>query len=391
MTCIGRQPAAILPGQYSDAMPERSQSLRTRSHLSLLGSACAIALIPLAVASQGTAAVAKTPTAQLQRHVALIGLDPLWVNQTGKVIAQQIAAMKAIGIGSVRIDANWRAVQPRGPRSFAWKVLDREVGLARAAHLSVTLIIDDCPTWAAISGARHRLWAQPRSTQQYAAFAAHVARRYAAKGVKFFEIWNEPNDAKFFQPKSNPAAYTRMLVAAYKAIKRTNKSAFVISGGLAPVPTRRGSVSPIAFLKAMYAHGAKGHFDALGDHAYSFPALPNTFKTWSSWSQMSQTHPSLRSVMASHGDSRKRIWITEYGAPSGGPGGVSQKAQATDMTQAIIDARTKNWIGAIDIYTWQDLGTDRHTRADWFGLLTFSGKRKPAYYAVKLAIKLPLP
>jgi aryl-phospho-beta-D-glucosidase BglC (GH1 family) len=58
-----------------------------------------------------------------------------------------------------------------------------------------------------------------------------VAARYKPDGVTTFEIWNEPNNASFWQPRPNPAAYTADLIAAYAAIKKASPSAFVISGG----------------------------------------------------------------------------------------------------------------------------------------------------------------
>jgi hypothetical protein len=293
--------------------------------------------------------------------------------------------MKAIGITSVRFDANWHQVQYGGPKVFDWTQLDQAVRSVRAAGMSVGLIIDGCPPWAALAGTSGDS-SPPASSAQYATWAATVAARYAPQGVSMFEIWNEPNIVRFWQPKPNPAAYTADLVAAYRAIKAVDRSAFVISGGLAPAVTNGTDISPIDFLKAMYAHGAKGSFDALGDHPYTYPALPNTYKTWSAWSQMAQTSPSLRSVMTSNGDGGKQIWITEVGAPSGGPGGVGQAQQATEFTQAIADAKVTSWIGALYMYSWQDEGTDQTNNEDWFGMLTAGGSTKAAYKAVAAAI-----
>jgi hypothetical protein len=295
--------------------------------------------------------------------------------------------MKVAGITSVRLDADWSWVQPVGPTQFDWTDLDQEVTSARAAGMSVDLIIDGCPPWAALAGTSGDAHSQPASAAQYATWAAEVAARYAPQGVGIFEIWNEPNNAFFWQPKPNPAAYTADLVAAYDAIKRVDRSAFVISGGLAPEATDGTNISAIDFLKGMYADGARGHFDALGYHPYSYPALPNTYEPWSAWSQMALTNPSVRSVMTSNGDGGKSIWITEFGAPTSGPGGVGQAAQATALTQAIADAKGNSWIGALYIYSWQDDGTDPANGQDWFGLLTAAGAPKLAYAAVVDAIK----
>jgi polysaccharide biosynthesis protein PslG len=316
-------------------------------------------------------------------HLTAFGVaDPHLIDKKATVQASQLAEMKSIGITSIRLDADWAMVQSGGPHTFDWRRLDQVVHSARAAGFSVDLIIDGCPPWAAVAGARGSPSPQPASPAQYARWAAEVAARYAPQGVDLFEIWNEPNNFVAWQPAPDPIAYTADLVAAYAAIKTVDPSAFIISGGLAPGPTYESNISPVGFLKEMYAHGAKGSFDALGFHPYSYPALPDAYETWSGWSQMVQTNPSLRSLMTSNGDAGKPIWITEFGAPSRGPGGVGDTAQATAFRQAIAQADKTTWIGAFYIYSWQDLGTDSTNVEDWFGLLTADGSPKPAYNTV---------
>jgi polysaccharide biosynthesis protein PslG len=311
--------------------------------------------------------------------------DPDLVGETARTQAYQLAAMRSIGITSVRVDANWSWVQPSGPTIFDWTKLDEEVNTIRAAGMSVELIIDGCPPWAAVPSAAMDPFPQPASPAQYATWAADVAARYAPKGVEDFEIWNEPNIVRFWQPKPNPVAYTADLVAAYAAIKSVDPSGFVISGGLAPAANDGTNYSPISFLEAMYAHGAKGSFDALGYHPYSFPALPDTYKSWSAWSQMALTKPSIRSIMAQNGDFDKPIWITEFGAPSTGPSGIGANMQRTELSQALAYVKKAKWIGAFYIFTWQDTVTGP-SGDDGFGLFTDDGAPKPAYSAVVLGL-----
>jgi hypothetical protein len=308
--------------------------------------------------------------------------DPQFVGQTTAVQVSQVAAMKAIGITSLRIDANWDSVQYGGPGTYDWTKLDQAVRVARAAGFSMDLIIDGCPPWAALAGTAGDTSPLPASAAQFAGWAAAVAARYGPEGVGTFEIWNEPNTAAFWPPAADPAAYTKILVAAYAAIKKVDPAALVVSGGLAPETNDGTDISPIDFVEAMYADGAKGSFDALGYHAYCFPALPDTYESWSAWSQMAQTSPSIRSIMDSNGDASKSIWITEFGAPTNGPGGVGDQAQATAVTQAITDARATKWIGALYLYTWQDQGTDQGNDQDWYGLIAAGGAEKQAYAAV---------
>ena len=89
---------------------------------------------------------------------------------------------------------------------------------------------------------------------------------------------------------------------------------------MAPEISESGNISPIDFLSNIYRDGAEPYFNAVGIHPYSYAALPANFYNWSAWSQISNTTPSLRSVMIANGDTAKQIWITEFGAPTGGPG-----------------------------------------------------------------------
>lgn len=312
--------------------------------------------------------------------------EPDLIAKSARVQAAELAAMKAVGITSIRLDADWSGVQYYGRNSFSWWQLDRVVRSVRAARMSVDLIIDGCPAWAAKAGTSRSVSPTPASPAAFARFAGQVAARYAPTGVRTFEIWNEPNNAGFWSPKPSAAAYTADLKAAYASIKHADPAALVLSAGLAPEVNDGTNVNAITFFKSMYADGAKGSFDAVAYHPYSYPALPNSYQSWSGWSQMSQTNPSIRSVMISNGDAAKQVWITEVGAPTSGPDGVGQQGQADDLSQAIANTNATPWIAGLYFYSWQDEGTDPANDENWFGLLTAAGVRKTAYTAVATAL-----
>jgi polysaccharide biosynthesis protein PslG len=311
--------------------------------------------------------------------------DPDLITESAAVQVQQLEAMKAMGVSSVRLEANWNGGQPNGAGSFDWAPLDLAVASIQQAGLSADLVIDGCPSWAAVSGAQGDMYAQPASSAAFATWAGAVAARYGPKGVKYFEIWNEPNLAIFWQPKPDPAAYTADLKAAYTAIKAADPSAFVLSGGFGIAADDGTNYDPRTFLQDMYADGAQGSFDGLGYHPYSYPDSPDTYASWSGWSIMNQTSPSLRSIMTANGDSAKKIFITEYGAPTSGPNSVGEGGQSTDLVQAITQASKSSWIGALYIYTWADLSS-LPADQDGFGLLTDSNAQKSAYSAVASAL-----
>ena len=247
---------------------------------------------------------------------------------------QQLQQMKSMGMTTVRVDANWLTGEPN-KGEFDWSTLDAVMASVHHVGMTADLIIDGCPPWAAAQGASGQ-FAQPASPAQFGAWGAAVAARYSSMGAHYFEIWNEPNLTNFWSPSPNPAAYTADLQAAYVAIKAADPSSVVISAGLAAIDSNSGNIDPVTFLRAMYSDGAKGNFDAVGDHPYSFPADPNN-DAQGKWGEMDQSSPSLRSIMTEHGDGAKKIWITEFGAPTGD---VTEAQQATELTQAISPPRT---------------------------------------------------
>jgi hypothetical protein len=295
--------------------------------------------------------------------------------------AQELDGIKAMGMSSVRVDASWYNTQFDGPDSYNWAPLDATVSAIRSAGLTADLIIDQCPPWAAASGASGN-FAQPASPAAFGNFAGALAKRYYGKGANYFEIWNEPNISEFWSPGPDPAAYTADLKAAYTAIKAVAPSAMVITAGLAPAANNGNTMDTVSFVQDMYADGAAGYFDALGDHPYTYPYTPDSVILGSAWSEMDQTSPSLRSLMIAHGDGAKKIWITEYGAPtSGTTNNVSADEQSTEIVDTIAQAKQLGWIGSLYIYTWEDSGD-----GDGFGILNSDGSQKPAYSAIAAAL-----
>ena len=302
-------------------------------------------------------------------------------------LGTDLTADQAAGAKFLRTDINWAQVQAQGPNSYNWTLTDNVVRGAKARGMQVLGVIIYTPSWDRPAGTDSTYRPDPAA---YARFARAAAAHYAAMGVHSFEIWNEENTSAFWTPSPSPADYAALLQAAYPAIHAGDPSATVITGGLAPSATDGTNFAPVDFLKAVYAAGAQGSFDAVGAHPYCWPAMPGAADDWSAWYQMYGTSTSLRSLMVAHGDGAKKIWATEFGAPTNGPAGsyVSQATQAQMITTAFKLWSGYSWAGPLFVYQGRDQGTDTSTRENFFGFLNNDGTPKLGFFAYRSAAAL---
>ncbi len=343
-------------------------------------------IIPLA-----SAAVQPTPLFPVIKHYpgAALGSSVLALSSAAQ--DAQLDKMVAIGIQWVRIDFEWKNVQPQNSTQYNWFDIDQFVAKARARNLTILGVIGYAPAWAAGPCAPNTN-CPPRDPALFAKYATAVAERFTPLGVDKWEIWNEPNNVLFWGGKADCKMYSDNLKAAYTAIKKVNPNAGIISGGFAPALTDGSNISPIDFLSCMYKNGAGGFFDAVGHHPYTFRLMPSE-SNLHAWAQMSTTNPSLRSIMTANGDAHKRIWLTEFGAPTDGPDParyVNEWLQNSMVTDAINLYMTYPWAGPLFWYTFQDTGTSKTDSENFFGMLRFDGSAKPAYMTYRWAIKAGL-
>ena len=156
--------------------------------------------------------------------------------------------------------------------------------------------------------------------------------------------------------------YTQLLKQAYITIKLRDASAIVISGGTSPAADNGTDMSARTFLTTTYQNGAKGSFDAVGHHPYTFPNPPEYYPTidggdpnWSAWYIMDESTPSLRSVIVGKGDSGKKIWATEWGYPTGGGASSVTEAQQGDfMKRGFSLFASYPWAGPLIYYKYHD-------------------------------------
>jgi polysaccharide biosynthesis protein PslG len=311
----------------------------------------------------------------------------LWAAYTDAQRIRILDTMRAAGVTTVRIDVSWIMLQPHSRYSYdAWgtSFVDHVIALCNARGIHPLMMLWMTPGWANNNTGEHRL---PTNVADYARVARWAAARYTNK-VAGWEVWNEENSTDFL-PGGDPAAYTRLLRAAYPAFHAGYAPTTVVFGGL--------QYNDDAWLARAYTAGAHGYFDAVGVHPYMGVAnLPPT--TADNGTEWVLTHATIvHKLMVAHGDAAKPLWFTEFGWSShpNPPGaahynlGVSEAVQAQDLTATVNLIRTTMpWVSRIYWYTEPRSSTGdpaRILQRANYSVLRDDLSPKPVLYAIAAA------
>jgi hypothetical protein len=251
--------------------------------------------------------------------------------------------------------------------AFAWDLIEKEKGifdfstpdamvkLAKKNKLDILGILQYSPSWASGTKAeipksfaancglpdpikysydKYRAY-PPLDPTDFGTFVFMTVKRYPE--VKYWQIWNEPNNPVFWRNSPRADQYVTLLKEAYGAAKRANPKAQIVFGGL--------SLNDQEYMEKIYALGAKPFFDIMAVHPYNPSQAPYQYL------QFELTK--LKKFMENRGDGEKEIWVTEIGWPTS-TGGVSEKTQAEYIEQTYTIAGTLNFIGAVFWHTIAD-------------------------------------
>jgi polysaccharide biosynthesis protein PslG len=311
-----------------------------------------------------------------------INADGLGYRSTAAEADRTLAAARALRVRVLRVELPWAVLEPRSEGSLDTRALaytDRLINGAAAAGMGVVAVIDGTPCWASSAPARlrHRCspgrrsaantW-PPSQPDTYAAFMRLLAERYGSK-LTALEVWNEPDQAnqKYFAGPAKPQRYAAILRAAYTAIKQVDPEIKVLAGSLVGANG--------VFLRALYAAGIRGYYDGLGVHFYTL------------------TLGSIRAfhqVQLANGD-HTPLWLDEFGWTSCYPrkrveeqqACVTRAIQARNVTNVYRALSGVGYVAAVTLYELQDEGREQ------FGVLTWRGRRKPAFRALARVLASP--
>ena len=322
-------------------------------------------------------------------RAAVPGLHDDQLPRVSTDVESRVGLIEASGTGVVRVDVRWSTLAPVRPRretnpadpAYRFERLDAIVTSLAARGITPLLTVYSTPRWAARTRA-FGVSSAPRPVP-FARFMQAVARRYSGRfvdirhgtipRVRHYELWNEPNSARFFKPQRRGkrtvslGAYVAMVKAASARIAKVNPRAVVIAGSTAPRGlTNASGVSSRDWLRGI-ARGA-ATFDAYSMHIQSRTPPKKRGAPYQHWS-------SLRRILRDLDDVPRRVGIPVYITGAGyGTSTLTPARQALYLRQIFRLAPVRS--ERVPLVVWSSL-QDSSRRAN--GLISLDGNEKSSF------------
>jgi len=325
----------------------------------------------------------------------------MWNQDLGPIVG----AVKGLGFNWVKQQVEWKVVESVQGQ-IQWGEMDRIANTMNANGINVLFSVVKAPRWARPPNTDFSVNGPPADPQTFANFMGAVAKRYCGK-VQAYEIWNEQN--LWYEWGGEPldaGRYVELLKRAYTAVKANCPSAIVVSGALTPAGNVGGrAIDDVVYLEQMYQRGLKNYSDAIGAHPSGYNVPPDAdWRTWNdpkaSFRGPSDNHhhswvfrgtmEGYRNVMVKYGDSRKKIWATEFGWASS-PSPVANYEYASDNTpeeqarwtvQAYQMARRWGWVGVMFLWNLNFKVVAPGSEQAMWGIVTRDWKPTQTYAAL---------
>lgn len=136
--------------------------------------------------------------------------------------------VKQAGFNYIRADFSWERLEKGAKGAYDYSALDyimQEIN-KRGMHLMAILCYSNkLYTQNSKSGI-----ADNETLDAFLKYVKTVAKRYPE--IKYFEVWNEPNNNGFWYPKANVNDYANFVKAVSNAVKEVRPDAYVVGGAI---------------------------------------------------------------------------------------------------------------------------------------------------------------
>lgn len=271
---------------------------------------------------------------------------------------KQVEQIAAAGFRFIRMDYIWRDVETEKGK-YSFRPYDELVdSLAKRGIRPLFILCYGNPLYDG-GAAPHA----DEGRKAFASYARAAAQHFRGKGV-LWELWNEPNLSKFWQPESNVGDYVKLAKAVYPAIKQADQNATVLAPALAGWS--------YVFAEDAFKLGLLDCCDVVSLHAYGAPEPEDAADYFAR----------IRELVTRYAPKGRDVPIVsgEWGYPAVAGTTVEMQGEYIArefLTNLMSDVRLSIW------YDWHDDGSDPNEAEHHFGTVYPDFKEKPAYLAAK--------
>jgi hypothetical protein len=282
----------------------------------------------------------------------------------------------ALGPGLVRLDNifdYYNVVQrdSAGAVTYNWDDLDRVLASVRAMGKEPMICLSYMPAALSQDGNSHVL--PPANYDEWAALVTATVKHVNIDmhfGVRYWEVWNEPNIWSFWQAPF--PEYLHLYDVAAQAALAADPTVKI--GG--PSVSYFSTDHIRDFLTHESVQGSNGHVDFISWHSYG-----------TSPDQIASDIRDMRTMLESFPQFNPQIFITEFNTLQGGPGDTSANGYTDTVDGAIaflssIEGMQREHLDRAFLFELKDGAGPKSYWGRW-GILTYDGLPKPIYYALK--------
>ncbi|HIC89526.1 MAG TPA: hypothetical protein EYP04_09010 [Anaerolineae bacterium] len=317
-----------------------------------------------------------------------------------EIADRDLTLMQKAGFTWVKQWFAWKDIEGAARGQYDWTHTDRVVKQVSEKGLKLLVRVDREPKWAG---------PPPANADAFAEFLFAMATRYQGR-IQAYQVWNEPNLAREWgNHRPNPEEYAILLRKAYRAIKRADPNAIVVSAGMAPTGTDNEIAMPdTAYYERLYqamGGSSDGYFDMLGVHGAGYAAPPELDPAKADADKpkyggerfFAFRHvEDIRDIMVRNGEKHKRMVILEFGWTTdprpdspyywhGAGAGLDERLKGEYLVRAYRWAKEhwRPWIGLMSLVYMPDVDWTPNDEQYWWAIIEPSRidelKLRPAF------------
>jgi hypothetical protein len=277
-----------------------------------------------------------------------------------------------LGARWVRVHFSWRDIEKDYDNNWDFTRYDTLMDNATKYKIKVIAMLNYPPSWLNLT---RKAYVPAQFLPHYLEYVNKTVRRYKDT-VAAWEIWNEPNLARFWDGPMED--YYELFDQAVDLIHSIDPDLYILGSSLSAAAT--GWMPP--YLDEMFNLGIMEHVDAISIHFYNFD--PDTLY------QGIKQYIVVGEKYGFTGD----YLITEIGNPTSGvqPHRVSMEKLAENVIKKMVIAsaleiKTQIWYCTKDSGDLSNKDHDPRNSERWFGLMYNNYTWKKAAYAFSLFSK----